>query len=161
MNIFILSENPIQAARDQCNKHVVKMILESAQLLVTAFPAGTTEYKHTHFNHPCGKWVRSSVTNFKWLLLHAIELCEEYTRRYGRTHKSESLIYNLIDLKPALPNVGLTPFVRAIKEPWKTQTASMSIVDAYQHYYVGDKARFARWAPRAKAPNWWPFEEKA
>lgn len=155
MNIFVLNEDPIQAARDQCNKHVVKMILESAQLLVTAFPEGTTPYKHTHFNHPCAKWVRESLSNYGWLLTHACELCNEYTRRYGRVHKTENVIMSL-DV-PDLPDVGLTPFVRAIKEPWKSMTlgSKMDIVDAYRFYYAQDKARFARWSPRAKAPTWW------
>ena len=156
MNVFILDEDPIQAARDQCNKHVVKMILESAQLLVTAFPKGTTVYKHTHFNHPCGKWMRQSLSNYGWLLSHAIELCAEYTRRYDRAHKTEDVILSL-DV-PDLPDVGLTPFARAIKEPWKSQSAHMSIVDAYRHYYINDKARFARWAPRTSAPAWWPAQ---
>jgi hypothetical protein len=160
MNVFILDTDPVVAAQQQCNKHVVKMILESAQLLVTAFPPGTTPYKHTHFNHPCGKWMRSSVHNFKWLLVHGVALCEEYTKRYGKTHKTESVIYDMLDANPDLPDIGLTPFVRAIKEPWKTQTMHMSITEAYRQYYIGDKARFARWAPRAVAPEWWPFKEE-
>ncbi len=154
MNIFVLDNDPVQAARDQCNKHVVKMILESAQLLVTAFPNGTTRYRHTHFNHPCGKWVRSSLSNYDWLLAHAMELCAEYTRRYGKVHKTQAIIHSL--KTPSLPNIGQTPFVRAIKEPWKTQTMNVPIVDAYRAYYLGDKVRFAKWAPRASAPVWWP-----
>lgn len=153
MNIFILSEDPIQAARYQCNKHVVKMILESAQLLVTAFPEGETPYKHTHFNHPCAKWTRQSIANYEWLLSHAIELCNEYTRRYDRVHKTENIIKSL--KRPNLPNIGMTEFVRAIKEPWKSQSNKMSIVDAYRHYYLGDKARFAKWEPRTREPSWW------
>lgn len=157
MNIFVLSADPIQAARDQCNKHVVKMVLESAQLLVTAFPKGVTPYKHTHFNHPCAVWMRSSLSNYGWLLAHACELCNEYTRRYGKVHKSEAVIMSL-DV-PDLPDVGLTPFARAIKEPWKSQSLHMPIVEAYRYYYHGDKARFAKWAPRASAPSWWKFKE--
>lgn len=159
MNIFILDEDPIQAARDQCNKHVVKMIVESAQLLTTAWPPDVTPYRRTHVNHPCGKWVRHSLTNYKWLVVHAVELCEEYTRRYGKTHKTEAVIKWFLFHTPHIPEHGLTPYARAIKEPWKTQSANMSVVDAYRHYYVGDKARFAKWAPRATAPKWWPFKE--
>lgn len=35
MNIFVLSEGPVEAARMQCDKHVVKMIVETAQMLCT------------------------------------------------------------------------------------------------------------------------------
>jgi hypothetical protein len=157
MNIFILNEDPMLAARDQCNKHVVKMLLESAQLLVTAFPPGTTRYKHTHVNHPCATWVRASLSNYEWLLKHACELCNEYTRRFGKVHKTERIIAELGE--PDLPDIGLTPFARAIKEPWKTQTSHMPIVEAYRVFYIGDKARFAKWQPRATAPAWWPYEE--
>lgn len=36
MNIFVLDKNPVIAAQLQCDKHVVKMIVESAQMLSTA-----------------------------------------------------------------------------------------------------------------------------
>lgn len=135
------------------------MVLETAQLLVTAHPEGTTRYKHTHFNHPCAKWTRASLSNYHWLLAHAVALCEEYTTRYGRVHATEPVIDALLDIDPVIPDLGLTPFARAIKEPWKTETVNMSIVDAYRRYYVGDKSRFARWSPRAKAPHWWPDKD--
>jgi hypothetical protein len=153
MNIFILNQDPKLAARDQCNKHVIKMLLESAQLLVTAFPPNTTRYKHTHFNHPCGKWVRTSLSNYVWLLQHACELCNEYTRRYNKVHKTEHVIVSLEE--PVLPDVGLTPFAQAMPEQYR----NVDPVKAYRSYYVGEKARFAKWAPRAVAPQWWPTEE--
>jgi len=160
MNIFVLSEDPIQAARDQCNKHVVKMVTESAQLLTTCFPKGTLRFKYTHINHPCAKWARESLTNYKWLLVHANELSDEYTRRYGRVHASSDVIDACLDLTPDIPDVGLTPFARAIKQPWKDQSMHMHIVDAYRYYYVGDKARFAKWEPRARIPEWWPGADR-
>jgi len=154
VNIFVVDEDPILAARDLCNKHVVKMLLESAQLLVTAFPPGTTRYKHTHVNHPCAKWVRASLSNYEWLLKHACELCNEYTRRYGKVHKTEEVIASLEEA-PTLDDVGLTSFVQAMPDKYKGPNA----VAAYRAYYVGDKARFAKWAPRAVPPTWWPHEE--
>ena len=36
MNIFYLSECPVESAQAHCDKHVVKRILESAQMLCTA-----------------------------------------------------------------------------------------------------------------------------
>lgn len=159
MNIFIVDEDPCVAARALCNKHICKMIVESAQLMSAAYPRGSTRYAHTHVNHPCALWARQSLSNFKWLMLHSLEMCEEYTRRYHRTHKTESVIYEMLDALPNIPDVGLTPFARAIKEPWKTQTMNLPIVEAYRQFYIGDKAKFAKWAPHAQPPRWWPYEE--
>lgn len=159
MNIFILSKDPVEAARAQCNKHVVKMVTETAQLLTTCFPPGVLRFKYTHTNHPCAKWVRESLVNYKWLVLHGITLGEEYTRRYGRIHASSDVIDACLDLTPNIPDLGLTPFVRAIKEPWKTSTVELTTVEAYRQYYIGDKAKFAKWAPHALAPEWWPFQD--
>ena len=159
MNIFIVSLDAVQAARDLCNRHNLKMIVETAQLLSAAHPAGTAPYRATHVNHPCAKWTRESIENYRWLVVHGAALCDEYTLRYGKRHKTQDVIQWLCVHEPDLPKMGMTPFARAIKEPWKSQTAHLDVVSAYRAYYIGDKARFARWAPRAKAPAWWPDEE--
>ena len=90
MNIFFLHRDPIVAAVRQHNKHVVKMTLESAQLLCTAHHVlgGSAPYKPTHVNHPCAVWVRSDANHYMWLYRHFAALSDEYTRRYGRVHKS-------------------------------------------------------------------------
>lgn len=117
MNIFVLNQNPILAARDQCDRHVVKMIIESGSMLCTAHwlgwqrmlkpdmsSFGRKEYrewlhdqvdpwlrppwKMTHVNHPCTQWAQRCWGNYMWLSQHGIELCREYERRYGREHKS-------------------------------------------------------------------------
>lgn len=155
MNIFIIDHDPVIAAMQLCDKHVVKMIVESAQLLCSAFPSGSSPYRLTHYNHPCGKWARASKANYEWLLVHANAMCEEYTRRYGRTHKTEDVIVwcmeNYIQL--CLPDIGLTPHARAIREPWKTQTANDDIVTAYRKFYIGAKSSFAKWK-HSECPGW-------
>ena len=143
----------------QCNKHVVKMVLESTQMLCNAHLEGTVTYRRAHFNHPCSKWVRMSLQNYRWLLAHALELCNEYTRRYGRTHACERILIKECIEMPDIQSAGMTPFMRNLKEPWKSLSMGMNTVDAYRLYYVGDKARFAKWAPRARAPQWWPKED--
>lgn len=160
MNIFVTDTDPVVAASNLCNKHVVKMVTETAQLLATCYPRGTLRFKHTHVNHPCAVWARASLSNFRWLLAHGLWIAEEYAVRYDRDHASASVIEACVDLVPDIPDIGLTPFVRAIKEPWKTQTAHLSIVEAYRAYYVGDKAHFARWMPRTRPPTWW-FDQEA
>ena len=84
MNIFVLDYNPKRAAQMQCDKHVVKMPLETAQILCSAFEPGTAPYKRTHYNHPCSVWGRESKVNYKWLIEHGLALSDEYTYRYGK-----------------------------------------------------------------------------
>jgi hypothetical protein len=129
------------------------MILETAQMLSTAYPVGLAPYKHTHVNHPCSLWARWSIKNFAWLLTHGIELCEEYTRRYGKVHKTEAVMRWFIDNPPDIPDRGLTQFVVAIKDRSHHRPDP---VDSYRAYYLAEKVRFAKWAPRAKPPVWWP-----
>ena len=93
MNIFYLHQDPVKAAQYQYNKHVVKMILESAQMLCTAHHCIDTEfadvpYKIAHKNHPSTVWARRSANNYEWLYHHFVALSAEYKRRYGKDHLS-------------------------------------------------------------------------
>ena len=92
MNIFVLDYDPVKAALFQCDKHIVKMPLETAQLLCSAFKDVSTPYKKTHLNHPCAKWARKSKHNYEWLILHGLALCDEYQYRYKKTHQSKKVI---------------------------------------------------------------------
>ena len=143
MNIFVLDKDPVLAAQYQCDKHVVKMVLETAQMLCTVLGnlGETTPYKATHPNHPCTKWAAESRQNFEWLVLHGIALAEEYSLRYGRTHKSESAIRYAAPLAHLLPGTGLTPWTQAMPEQYKGPCA----VQAYRKYYLGEKKHFAVW----------------
>lgn len=152
MNIFILDEDPVQAAKDHCDKHVVKMILESGQMLCAAHDPSKAPWKRTHYNHPCTVWARSSKENYKWLAILGLELCAEYTRRYGRRHKSEDvLIWCAENIPENLPDVPRTPFAIAIKDPKYHRS---SAVESYRAYYIGEKIRFAKWN-YSKKPEWW------
>ena len=149
MNIFVLDKNPHVAAMYACDKHVVKMILESAQMLCSVQPEGTAPYKRSFYNHPCTKWVRASSANYDWLIEHALALCAEYSRRYGKVHKSEKVIDWCDANRPELPDVGLTPFAQAMPEDYKNEDA----VEAYRTYYRNDKRRFATWKD-VDPPTW-------
>jgi len=152
VNIFVLDEDPEQAARDHCDKHVVKMILESGQLLCAAHPPENAPWKRTHYNHPCAVWARASRENYTWLARLGLELCAEYTRRYKKRHKSEDvLIWCAENIPNNLPHIPITPFVKAIKNPIYVKE---SAVESYRAYYLGDKIRFARWKHCAP-PTWW------
>ena len=151
MNIFVVDNDPVTAAKQLCDKHVVKMILESAQMLCSCFPKGEAPYKRAFYNHPCTIWARESKENYEWLLDHAYAMCQEYTRRYGKVHKSLDTIhwcfcnYNQLNL----PRKGLTPFAQAMPEEYKNDCA----VTAYRAYYNGEKSYFAKWTTR-DIPKW-------
>ena len=151
MNIFVLDNDPKVAAQMACDKHVVKMVLETAQMLSTVQHHNgiTAPYKPTHANHPCTKWAATSTQNYKWLLEHGIALCEEYSHRYNKEHKCEQLITGPLSLIPILPTEKLTPFAQAMPEQHKRENA----VDAYRQYYIHEKARFAKWKNR-DIPTW-------
>ena len=151
MNIFAVDTDPKIAAQQLCDKHVVKMILESAQMLCSVFPNGDAPYRRAFYNHPCTKWARESAENYEWLLDHAYAMCQEYTRRYGKVHKSLDAIswcgatYHMLNI----PRKGLTKFAQAMPEQYKNSCG----VTAYRSYYNGEKAYFAKWSKR-ETPSW-------
>jgi len=138
MNIFFLDFNPHKAAEYHCDKHVVKMILETAQLLYTAhwcFSPEIPAYKITHKNHPCAIWVRESLDNYAWLCELGLQLCCEYTFRFGRQHKTEAHLLWLRENCPPLPVCGITTIRLAMPDEYKRPNP----VDAYRTFYVEDK----------------------
>jgi hypothetical protein len=153
MNIFKLDESPVVSAKYACDKHVVKMILESAQMLCAVHPEGTAPYKRSFYNHPCTKWVRESAKNYEWLLMHAYALCDEYTRRYGKVHKTQAVIDWCDDNRLELPDIGLTKQPTCMPDYCKTE----SVVDSYRKYYINEKAKFAKWKD-GNIPSWFMVE---
>lgn len=93
MNIFVTSNCPVECAKTLDNKRVVKMCLETAQMLCTTIKLKgfATPYKMTHANHPCTKWVRSRQSNYNWTVRHFEALLAEYERRYKKKHACEGL----------------------------------------------------------------------
>ncbi len=157
MNIFVLDTDPVRAAEYLCDKHVVKMALETAQLLCTALASygGDVPYKPTHRNHPCTLWASTSRANFDWLAAHGDAICREYARRYeGREHKSRAVIVRAREQFARLPSGSLTAFAQAMPDEYRRADP----VAAYRAYYSGAKARFATWRAPAAAPDWWPAD---
>ena len=153
MNIFVVDKDPKIAATMLCDKHVVKMIVETAQMLCTvASELGhqNVPYRPTHKRHPCTLWAGESKANWVWLVTHGLEMCAEYTRRYGRRHKTQDIIEWCRD-SSAGPQTGkLTPFRQAMPPQYKNQ----DVVKAYRDYYIGEKSRIAKW--KTSPPQWWP-----
>lgn len=148
MNIFVVDYNPIVAARMLCDKHVVKMVLESAQILSTVRGG---PYRSTHPNHPCVLWASANKTNYNWLVRHALELCNEYTSRYGKRHKSQDVIEQLSQCPDNVP-VGSSCFVQCMPEQYRHRDT----VTAYRRYYHS-KSEFAKWR-LGNEPHWWNDE---
>ena len=153
MNIFVLSEDPIEAAIMQCDQHVVKMPLETAQMLCTAYPVEIAPYGRTHFNHPCNIWLRESRANYEWLIIHGLALCDEYRFRYHKDHKSEDIIFwcwaNMDKLN--FEKNEATPHPIAMDAQYKLST----VIESYRHFYTQSKVRFAKWNNGRSAPIWW------
>ena len=142
MNIFYLSNDPEKAAKYMYNKHVVKMILESAQLLCTAHIISDGEnanvpYKATHKNHPSAIWARESISNYVWLYDHMIALGNEYTRRYGKKHLTILKCSGALCKVPNnITKVDLTPMPQCMPDQYKVPGNS---VEAYWNYYEAEK----------------------
>ena len=180
MNIFYLDPEPQECARQHCDKHVVKMAIEYAQLLSTAHrvvdgeiwegrttngrrinryfhPDGLMNlnlYKACHVNHPSAKWVRESRANYEWLYEMWMFLCEEYTHRYGRKHESQNkLEYYLLLAPEGIIENNFTQPTPAMAQYPQCIVEGDSL-KSYRNFYWADKREFAKWTKRDK-PEWW------
>ncbi len=141
MNIFYTDPCPKKCASYLDDKRVIKMALETAQLLSTAqhISGATVTYKPTHINHPCSVWVRSSLSNYQWAYEHFLALLAEYTRRFGKVHACSRLIEELRTIN--LPDIGLTEHVNCT--PY-----NLPVIDSYRAV-LKDK-----WAKDKREPTW-------
>ena len=155
MNIFYLDRDPTEAARLQCDRHVVKMILETAQLLSTAhveLDGEQVAYKSTHKNHPSAVWARESVENYQWLYRHLEALGSEYKQRYGRVHKTIQTHSQALSRAPrGISRVGFTDPPQCMPDECKNSDA----VVAYQTYY---NHKADDWGSRDMPMRWYGRE---
>ena len=143
MNIFYLDECPDKAARLQYNKHVVKMILESAQMLCTAhhcygdkYQVENVPYKQAHLNHPSTIWTRRSKSTYMWLYDHMMALGDEYTKRYGKTHLSITKCKDFLAIPPRhIQGDDWCQPPQAMPDEYKDECS----IQAYWNYYIGEK----------------------
>ena len=145
MNIFYLDPSPITSVDYMSNKHIVKMILESAQLLCTAHYEldgvtklnGVELYKPTHKNHPSAVWVRDNLLHYEWLYSHFIALSEEYTYRYGKTHETYKKLAKALKTPPkSIVEKGFVAPPPAMPDKYKVEGNSMR---SYMNYYRAEK----------------------
>ena len=146
MNIFYLDKEPRLCAQYHVDKHVVKMILETAQLLSTAhwLTGGEGPYRATHKNHPSAIWARSNTSNYTWLCELGIELCKEYTYRYGKTHKTQQHLEWLSTNIPSISDGKFTPPTLAMPDTFIEEDNLI----AYRKYYTYGKKHLHSWKKR-------------
>ena len=151
MTIFALSTRAEEAALWHCDRHVVKMPLESAQILSTVVRGlgGEARYKPTHKNHPCTLWAGECSGNYEWLVQLGLALCNEYTHRYGKRHACEAVIREVSAPLPALRIAPRGAFALAMPEEYKQADA----VESYRAYYRGEKQHLHSWKNR-QPPVW-------
>ena len=177
MNIFYIDSNPKLCAEWAVDKHVVKMILEAAQLLSTAHRVldgveyidassgrkikrwrlpdhrDTELYSATHVNHPSAVWCRESNNNYNWLWCYLWEHCKEYTRRYGKKHKVEtSGLLNALSQPPF--NIAVAPKTQPPAAMDAKYIISEDAIKNYRNYYKVGKAHLHSWKHPATPPDW-------
>ena len=161
MNIFFIDKCPVMSAMQLCDKHVVKMVLETAQMCSTAIhewcfgdePILDNIYKSAYKNHPMTVWVRENDANMMWAVLHGLSIGGEYKYRYGKDHKSTAI----------LENISQYMFHDNFDEDYTLHTEPpqcmpdehkrLDYVDAYRAYYRTDKAHILNWTNRPQ-PDW-------
>jgi hypothetical protein len=154
MNIFVLDREPKVAAHYHADQHVVKMAIEYAQILSTVIhltesTISTDLYKPTHVKHPCVLWATKSLCHWRWLWLLGHHVGNEYTRRYGKIHKSTRIL-RCLPIPNKLKDKGwVEDQPQAMPDEYKDD----NVVLAYRNYYKYDKSRFARWSHSQK-PSW-------
>ena len=176
MNIFYLHEDPQTCAQMHHDKHVVKMILETAQLLSTAHRVidgemyedktnngrkikrwrledvekENTLYKATHINHPSNVWARETEANYNWLYKLFIHLGLEYTYRYGKVHESiRKLSVKLSQPPKNIKQAAMTKMPQAMPDEYKNESS----IEAYRTYYINEKKNQSKYTNRG-IPTW-------
>lgn len=182
MNIFVVDHDPAIAAQSLCDKHVVKMIVETAQMAstvhrvldgkeyieTTANNRKIKRWKHPNsdyeqnlckavmVNHPCTKWAFECIHNYNWLVHHGFYLCKEYTHRYNKVHSMQPLYEKyLYEIPHGFFHKEdiLERTEYAQAMPDKYKVQGDAIT-AYRQYYIHEKNRFAKWTNR-EVPLWY------
>ena len=179
MNIFILDNDPIIAAQLQCDKHVVKMIVESGQMLSTVHrmvdgvmerrpsksgsmlqyfklddDRETILYKACHYNHPSTIWTRENSHNYKWHYSHFTALCDEYTFRYGKQHATDRKLRSILRNPPLKIKQAndLSPFKLAMGD--NPECVTEDAVQSYRNFYKTKAKRFKMVWTKRQIPSW-------
>ena len=154
MNIFVTDPDPIQSALNLPDKHIVKMPLETCQMLAIIYSdwyygvgqlhkLDGTPYRTAHGafrNHPCTQWAAANQYNLAWLIQHGYALCAEYHSRYDKVHSCRATICEAADIYDRIFDIpcsqsyqNVTSFTRAMPESIKFDT-TIDTITAYKQY---------------------------
>lgn len=186
INLFVLDKDPVKAAQLQCDKHIVKMVVESAQMLSTAHRIldGVEEmrpsksgkrmvkywrhrnsnlenvlYRVAHQNHPCTIWTMRSNNNYNWHYVHFVALCDEYKYRYGKTHLTDTKLREVLSTPPTNIDVGyLTQQPLAMKS--NPECMFEDVVKSYRAYYQTKQDRFKMVWTKREIPEWFKVKRE-
>ena len=159
MNIFAVHKCPTKSARALPDKLVVKMPLETAQMLCTAHRVLSPQeycddfnlYKPAFVNHPCTIWTRETHENYRWVLEHFVSLCGEYHNRYDKYHACWTKLWNgLAKFPMGIAEGELTKFAQAMPDQYKSD----SHIWSYRNYMINEK-HYAKWEKGTNKPTWW------
>ena len=162
MNIFYFYDDPQLSAQAQPDKMLVKMPLETAQMLCTAhreldgdeYADKVGLYKRAYWNHPCTVWARETSGNYFWLFKHFVALSKEYTFRYGKTHASyDKLAKHLMKIPDNNKRGNISTLAQAMPDEYKHADP----IVAYRRYVINEK-HYAKWEKGRAMPNWWTKE---
>ncbi len=162
MNIFYFYDCPKKSAQAQPDKMLVKMPLETAQMLCTAhreldgddYADKVGLYKRAYWNHPCTIWARETSENYWWLFKHFLALGDEYTYRYGKEHSSVAKLKYVLQTYPkAIKEDERTTVAQAMPEEYKDEDP----IVAYRNYCINEK-HYAKWERGRCKPTWWTKE---
>lgn len=146
MNIFVVSSDPVECAICLDDKRLIKMIVESAQMLSTAVARYGVKapYRATHINHPCTLWSGDSKANYEWHIALLKSMGDEYTRRFSKDHKSiVDCFASLKEKASFIPEGKLTPF--------KNCSMFKDIEEVHEAYRV---TLIEKWKRDKRPPKW-------
>lgn len=160
VNLFASDADPTESARALADRHVVKMTVETAQILWAALhlaapgrmpPGG---YRPTHLGHPCVRWAAATRANFEWAVAHGFALSAEYGHRYGRWHASWTALMGAAAMGDSIHDGDLTPFALAMDDDLRDAS------DPHGSYRRCLSRKYGAWGPMARwtrrgPPSWW------
>lgn len=160
MNIFYFYDSPVEAAEAQPDKMLVKMPLETAQMLCTAHRELDGDrwadevglYKRAYWNHPCSIWARESYRNYSWLYAHFLALGMEYAYRYDKEHSSLTKLGRWLEVMPT--NIPITKNMTPVAQAMPDQYKNDDPIKAYRDYCINEK-HYAQWEKGRAKPEWW------
>src|SRR6056300_1451945 len=160
MNIFILDNDPVIAAQEQCDKHVVKMIVESARMLSTVHRMldGVMERRPSKSGAMLQYWkLNDQRENILYKACHFNALCDEYTYRYGKVHSTDTKLREILKSLPNKIKIGKTPFKLAKgsnPECVVTGLGGTDAVESYRNFYQTKQKRFSMVWTKRETPKW-------